>query len=45
LVASSTTPATQTASDNPEEKEVSDFLAMPLVDKEVCTLKWWVEQK
>ena len=43
LVASSTTPATQTSSGNPEEKEVSDFLAMPLVDKEVCP--WWVVLK
>ncbi len=45
LVASSTTPATQMSSGNPEEKEVSDFLAMPLVNKEVCQFKWWVEQK
>ena len=46
LVASSTNPIPQTSSDNnPGEKEVSTFLAVPFVAKDECPFKWWTVQK
>ena len=46
LVASSINTISQTSFDNnPGEKEVSTFLAVPLVAKDECPFKWWATQK